>query len=410
MASTPKNDYYETLGVPRTATADEIRKAYRKLARKVHPDLNPGDKAAEERFRKVQEAYDILNEPKKKQMYDQYGFYSENGFPGGQPPPPGYGGGSRSRQSGPGFGGFDFSEFAKEAESRRTTGREQSSGGGFSDFFKDFLNRDQDETPEATPERGTDLEYGLNIGFWQAIRGTQTKITVTRYETCAVCHGTGATSNSGSMVCPQCNGTGSVSQMAGAMKFNLTCPKCGGKGRLRNACPNCHGEGRIAHSEVVDVRIPAGAQNGSRLRVAGKGNAGTNGGPAGDLYITTRIEEHPFYRRDGDDILIRVPVTVTEAGLGAKIEVPTVQGKTLLKVPPGTENGKKFRLRERGVFNARKEHRGDQIVEVSVQTPVVQDERTKEILRELAQLHPEDPRTALWAQDTEEAGAKSDAQ
>jgi molecular chaperone DnaJ len=185
--------------------------------------------------------------------------------------------------------------------------------------------------------------------------------------------------------------------MAGAMKFNLTCPRCGGKGKLQNACPTCHGDGRIAHTETVTINIPAGAQNGSRLRVPGKGNAGTLGAPAGDLYITTRVEELPFFHRTGDNIEIQVPVTVTEAGLGAKIEVPTIDGRTLLKIPPGTQNGQKFRLREKGVFNSRKNQRGDQIVEVGVQVPKVQDERTKEILRELSKLHPEDPRAEIWA-------------
>ncbi len=184
--------------------------------------------------------------------------------------------------------------------------------------------------------------------------------------------------------------------MAGAMRFNLTCPKCGGSGKLKNACPTCQGEGRIAHTETVEVRIPPGARNGSRLRVPGKGNAGSMGAPAGDLYITTRVEEHPYFHRDGDDIHIRVPVTVWEAGLGAKIEVPTIDGKTLLKIPQGTQNGQKFRLREKGVFNSRTNQRGDQIVEAAVQTPKVQDERTKEILRELAGLHQEDPRADLW--------------
>ena len=408
MASTPKNDYYETLGVPRNAGAEDIRKSYRKLARKFHPDLNPGDKAAEDRFRKVQEAYDVLNEPKKKQMYDQYGFYSDNAYAGAPPGGPGPGAQAPPNMD---FNGFDFAEFQRQSEGRRTAERE-GTGGGFSDIFSQFFRGGGGGAQETEPvsERGADLEYGLNIGFWQAIRGTQMKINVTRHETCATCRGSGTAANAGSVICPQCNGSGSVTQMAGAMKFNLTCPRCNGKGRLRNACAACHGDGRVAHSEVVDVRIPAGAQNGSRLRVPGKGNAGSHGAPSGDLYITTRVEEHPFFRRDGDDILIRVPLSVSEAGLGAKIDVPTVQGRAQLKVPPGTPNGKKFRLRERGVFNARKEHRGDQIVEVSVQTPVVRDERTKEILRELAQLHPEDPREALWKQDAEDAGGRADAQ
>jgi molecular chaperone DnaJ len=187
--------------------------------------------------------------------------------------------------------------------------------------------------------------------------------------------------------------------MAGNMKFNLTCPRCNGKGRLKNVCPTCHGDARLAHSEMVEVRIPPGAQSGSRLRVAGKGNAGTMGAPAGDLYITTHVEPHPLFKREGDNIELKVPITVAEAGLGAKIEVPTIDGKTLLKIPPGTQNEKKFRLRERGVFNARKNTRGDQIVQVVLQAPVVQDERTKELLRELATLHPEDPRKELFEQE-----------
>jgi len=390
MATTPKHDYYETLSVPRNASAEEIRKSYRKLARKYHPDLNPGDKSSEERFKNVQEAYDVLSDPKKRQMYDQVGFYSENGFPGpGAEAPPG----------GPDFGGFDFSDYfttqagAGRGQPRQTPGG--SGAGGFSDIFSQFFRRGGHEQAEE-PEKGSDLEYALNIDFWQAIRGTQAKLNITRHEVCATCNGSGE-APSGSVTCPQCNGTGSVSQMAGAMKFNLTCPRCGGKGKLQNACPTCHGDGRIARSETVTINIPAGAQNGSRLRVPGKGNAGTLGAPPGDLYITTRVEEHPFFHRNGDNIEIKVPVTVAESGLGAKIEVPTIDGRTLLKIPPGTPNGRKFRLSEKGVFNARKNQRGDQIVEVVIQAPKVQDERTKELLRELAKLQPEDPRAEIWA-------------
>jgi molecular chaperone DnaJ len=373
-------DYYAALGVSRTANADEIRKAYRRLARKHHPDLNPGDKAAEERFKRVQEAYDVLSEPKKKQMYDQFGFYSEHGpQPGGGP-----------QGSGMGFGGFDFSDAFSQA------GKEEA-GGGFRDLFSQFFHRGAGQEPQAAPERGSDLEYGLSIDFWQAIRGTQVSLNISRQESCAACGGSGSTGGK-SASCPQCNGSGNVTQMAGAMRFNLTCPRCNGSGRLRNACASCQGEGRISSAESVEARIPAGVQTGTRLRVAGKGNAGTLGAPPGDLYITVRAETHPFFHREGDDIEIRVPVTVTEAGLGAKIEVPTIDGRTLLKVPPGTHSGQKFRMRERGVFNSRKNTRGDQIVEVVVQPPKVRDERTKEILRELAQLNPEDPREQIWSQ------------
>jgi len=384
----PKHDYYETLHVAKAAAQDEIRKSYRKLARKYHPDLNPGDKAAEERFKLVQEAYDVLSDPKKRQMYDQYGFYSENGVPGGGAgpgPPPG-----------PDFGGFDFSEYFQSGApgaGRRTSAGDTGSTGGFRDIFSQFFKGGAAEQPE--PEKGGDLEYGLNIDFWQAIKGSQMRLNITRYDVCGTCNGSGSAGGQ-TVSCPQCNGTGQVSQMAGAMRFNLTCPKCGGSGKLKNACPTCHGEGRIAHTETVDVRIPPGARNGSRLRVPGKGNAGTMGAPAGDLYINTHVEDHPYFHRDGDDIHIRVPVSVWEAGLGAKIEVPTIDGRTLLKIPQGTQNGQKLRLREKGVFNARTNQRGDQIVEVAIQAPKVQDERTKEILREMAALHPEDPRADLW--------------
>jgi molecular chaperone DnaJ len=403
MPSTPKHDYYETLSVPRGASDDEIRKAYRKLARKYHPDLNPGDKSAEDRFKNVQEAYDVLSEPKKRQMYDQVGFYSDNGFAAGGNAP---GSGARSHPN-MDFSGFDFSEMFKgaqaEAEAKRRSSGGSSGGGAFKDIFSQFFHSGgggEEAEPEA--QKGADLEYGLNISFWQAIRGTQAKIEITRYDECPNCHGGGG-NEAGSMACPQCNGTGSVSQMAGNMKFNLTCPRCNGKGRLKNACPTCRGDGRLSHSEMVEVRIPAGAQNGSRLRVPGKENAGTMGAPAGDLYITTHVEDHPLFRREGDNILLKVPITVAEAGLGAKIEVPTIDGKTEMKIPPGTQNEQKFRLRERGIFNTRKNARGDQIVQVTLKAPLIRDERTKELLRELAELHPEDPRQELWKEEQVDA-------
>jgi len=391
--TTPKHDYYETLSVPRNASDEDIKKSYRKLARKFHPDLNPGDKVAEERFKNVQEAYEVLSDAKKRQMYDQVGFYSENGgYPGAASP------GSGEPPHGMDFNGFDFSDyFSSQAGPGRGQARQTSGGGGFSDIFSHLFHRGGAEETAHQPEKGADLEYALNIDFWQAIRGTQAvKLNITRNEVCGTCNGSGEAPGA-SATCPQCSGTGSVTQMAGAMKFNLSCPRCGGKGKLQNACPTCHGDGRIARTETVTVNIPAGAQNGSRLRVPGKGNAGTQGAPAGDLYITTRVEEHPFFTRNGDNIEIRVPISVTEAGLGAKIEVPTIDGRTLLKIPPGTPNGRKFRLSEKGVVNARKNQRGDQIVEVSIQVPKVQDERTKEILRELGKLHPEDPRADIWA-------------
>ena len=395
MPTAPKHDYYETLGVPRKSDADEIRKAYRKLARKYHPDLNPGDKSAEERFKNVQEAYDILSDPKKRQMYDQYGFYSENGFAGSGPGGPGSGAGPNA---GFDFNGFDFSDYFSGGEtgagSRRGRRAESSAAGGFRDVFSQFFHRGGGQA-QPEPEKGGDLEYVMDIDFWQAIRGTQARLNITRYETCETCHGTGSTGQ-GEVTCPQCSGTGQVTQMAGAMKFSLTCPRCNGSGKLRNACPTCGGDGRVTRTETVDVRIPPGARSGSRLRVPGKGNAGTMGAPPGDLYITTRVEEHPFFRRDGDDIEITVPLSVPEAGLGAKIEVPTIDGRAQLKIPQGTKNGQKFRMREKGVMNSRTNQRGDQIVEVAIEAPDPRDERTRELLKELAKLHPEDPRQRMW--------------
>ena len=390
--ATPKHDYYETLGVPRKADTEEIRKAYRKLARKYHPDLNPGDKSSEERFKNVQEAYDVLSDAKKRPMYDQFGFYSENGYTGaGGPTPPG-GGGQRGSQFD--FSGFDFSDFASGPGTSGSTGG-RAGAGGFRDIFSQFFGgRGEAAQPEA--EKGGDLEYVMNIDFWQAIKGTQARVNITRYDVCDTCHGSGST-GSGEVTCPQCKGSGHVSQMAGAMKFNLTCPRCDGSGKLRNACPTCGGDGRVTHTESVEIRIPPGARDGSRLRVPGKGNAGTMGAAPGDLYITTKVEPHPFYHREGDNIEITVPVAVWEAALGAKIEVPTIDGRTLLKIPQGTTNGQKFRLREKGVLNTRTNQRGDQIVEVSIAAPDPRDERTRELLREMAKLHPEDPRAEMWS-------------
>ena len=386
----PNEDYYATLGVSRSAKPEEIRKSYRRLARKHHPDLNPGDKASEGRFKKIQEAYDVLSDSKKKQMYDQYGFYSANASAAGS---------ERPRQ-GPemGFGGFDFTDVFSQAAGGRGAGAGAAGAGtgGFRDIFSQFFGRGGRAESPAGPEPGSDLEYALDIDFWQSIRGTQVPVKITRLEKCEVCGGAGRQGGQSS-VCPECKGTGNVNQMAGAMRFSLTCPRCGGEGHLRNACPACHGEGRLPRVETVEMRIPQGVLTGDRLRVPGKGNAGTGGAPAGDLYITVRVAPHTFFRRDGDNIVIQVPVTVVEASLGAKIEVPTIDGRALLKIPMGTQTGQKFRLREKGVSNSRKSVRGDQIVEVVVQAPKARDERTKELLRELASLNPEDPRAEIWS-------------
>ncbi len=247
------------------------------------------------------------------------------------------------------------------------------------------------------PEPGSDLEYSVNVGFWQAIKGAEMQLTIPRLEVCGNCHGQGYIESPGQ--CPECHGKGQITQKSGSMKFNVTCPRCGGSGKNRTVCPVCHGEGRVERSESLKVRIKPGTRDGQRIRLPGRGNAGTMGAPAGDLYIIVRVGEHPVFKREGDDIHLTVPVSVTEAAMGAKIEVPTIDGRALLKIPPGTQPGQKLRLREKGVPSAVTEgKRGDEIVEIKVVTPKVSDERSKEILRELAKLNPEDPREELWKQ------------
>ena len=404
MAATQQKDYYGILGVKKTATPDDIRKAFRKLARKYHPDVNPNDKKAEEKFKEISEANDILSDEKKRKIFDQLGFYSDNidpaaaeaaargGYAGGYGPPGSSRGGRAAQEVPIDFGGFDFSDFA--SGSRTGAG---DSGGGFGGSFKDIFSGmfsgGQRNAPRG-PQPGTDLEYQVSVDFWTAIRGGVTRLDIQRQEICPSCKGKSTTG--GSIECPECHGTGQVTQMGGRMKFNIQCPRCGGTGQIQNVCATCDGAGVVTRTEPLEFRIKPGTRDGQRIRLAGKGNAGTNGGAAGDLYLIIKAGPHPFFTRVADDIYIVVPVTVSEAALGAKIEVPTVDGVTQLKIPPGTQTGQKLRLREKGVPSAtREELRGDQIVEVKIVVPKVQDERSKEILRELARLNPEDPRAAM---------------
>jgi molecular chaperone DnaJ len=409
MATTTKKDYYEVLGVKKSASADEIRKAFRKLARKYHPDVNPGDKTAEEQFKTLSEANEVLSDPKKRKIYDQVGYYSDNIDPaaaeayarGGATGAGGFGGGFQGggtqQPGGDGvhfdFGGFDFSDLTDAARSGRS-GR--GGGSSFRDIFSGMFGGGRGAAPAETgPEPGSDLEYQVNVPFWTAIRGGVMRLNITRQDACANCHGQGYTEAPGK--CPECNGTGQVTQTGGRMKFNVQCPNCQGTGKNISSCATCHGEGTVSRTEPLEVRIKAGTRDGQRIRLAGKGNAGAHGGAAGDLYVIIRIEPHPVFRRDGDDIYLTVPVSATEAALGAKIEVPTIDGRALLKIPPGTQPGQKLRLREKGVPSATKEGvRGDEIVEITVSVPMPRDERTKELLRELAKLNPEDPREELW--------------
>ena len=391
MPTTTSKDYYAVLGVKKTASQEEIRKAFRKAARKYHPDVNPGDKRAEEKFKEISEANDILSDEKKRKIYDQLGFYSDQIDPAAAE--------AYARQQSAGnrppvdFGGFDFNGFSGGFPGQQEAGG--SGWGSFKDVFSNLFTGAHEPQRPRGPKQGADLEYQATVEFWTAIRGGQARIQIHRQETCPTCHGQAQTG--GAIPCPECQGSGHVTQMGGRMKFNIACPRCKGSGRISSDCPTCRGEGLVAHTETVEFRIKPGTRDGQRIRLQGKGNAGTNGGAPGDLFLIVRTGAHPVFVRQGDDILVTVPVTVAEASLGAKVEVPTIDGRAQLKIPPGTQGGQKLRMRERGVESAQHAgQRGDQIVTVNVAVPHLNDERSREIMRELARLNPGDPRKELF--------------
>jgi molecular chaperone DnaJ len=375
-----REDYYKVLGVKRGASQEEIRKAYRRLARKYHPDVNPGDKSAEDKFKKLSEAYDVLSDAKKREVYDKYGVYSDN---------------IHEAARGAGTGGFDFGGFDWSAFTSGASGG-TSGGTSFRDIFSELFGGGSRATTQAQPQpqRGADIEVPLALSFEESINGLTTNITVRRSDPCARCQGSGESSG-GQIVCPTCKGAGKVSALGGRLRFDQTCPDCGGAGRRRQPCPECHGKGAVPKSETVKVRIPAGVDTGTRTRVAGKGEAGTRGGPPGDLFIITNVSPHKVFTRKGDNIYCTIPITLPEAALGAKIEVPTVSGKAQLRIPPGTQSGQRFRLREKGAPSLRGSTRGDQYVEVKIVLPKIIDEDSKELLRQFARRNPENPRVAL---------------
>ena len=334
MATTTTNkDYYGALGVKKSASTEDIKKAFRKLARKYHPDVNPGDKTAEEKFKAISEANEVLSDPKKRKIYDQLGFYSDNidpaaaeayarqgggpgGFPGGFP------GGQQGNAGSAGaggahfdFGGFDFSDLFEGGGRGKKASASSSGGGGFRDIFSSIFDRGgAGSVAEEGPEPGTDLEYQVNVPFWTAIRGGVMKLNIARRETCGTCNGAGFVEAPGT--CPQCHGKGTIEQTGGRMKFNVQCPRCHGTGKNISPCHTCHGEGTVERTEPLEVRIKPGTRDGQRIRLAGKGNAGAHGGAAGDLYVIIRAGDHPVFHRDGDDIRLTVPVSATEAALG----------------------------------------------------------------------------------------------
>jgi len=386
-----KEDYYKTLGVKRDAKPEEIKKAYRRLARKYHPDVNPGDKSSEERFKLITEAHDVLSDEKKRKVYDRFGQYSDNLAEAAEQGRAGTRGGTGA--------GFDFTGFDW---GNATGGGTGTGGSSFRDIFSDLFGggggsatRQEHEPPRPQPLRGADIEMPLALSFEEAVTGMTTNISVNRSEQCSRCNGAGDTGGTPT-VCPTCSGTGQVQRAGGRLKFAQECPDCGGTGRRRPPCPVCHGKGTVPKTESVKVRIPAGVDTGSRVRVPGKGQGGRLGAPAGDLFIITNVGNHPHFKRKGDNIYVTVPLTVPEAALGAKIEVPTVEGKAQLRIPPGTQSGQKFRLRERGVPSLRNpQARGDQFVEVQVTLPKVLSEETKDLLKRYAQMNPENPRVAM---------------
>ena len=362
-----KDDLYIILEIHRKATVNDIKRAFRKLARRYHPDINPGDREAEERFKRITEAYEVLSDPLKREFYDVNGFYSDGVLEANQ----------KDRNWGFTFQGFNFN---------------QSSESDFSDIFA-YARRSESQEPQ----RGQDLEYAISISFEESIRGRTARIGVMRMDACDICSGSGQEPGSRQPSCPDCGGTGKIIRTKGHLQFTVTCGDCGGTGRLTKPCGACRGEGLTSRPEMLDIDLPPGVASGSRVRIAEKGNAGRFRGPAGDLYVVVRVEEHPFFKRIGDNIHCTVPLTVTEAALGTKIQVPTIDGHAVVRIPPGTQTGRTLRMRGRGAPSLLNPGtRGDQYVEVKVVVPRVADERSKQILRELAKLNPGDPRSNLW--------------
>jgi molecular chaperone DnaJ len=355
-----KRDFYTILGVNRDASEEEIRKAYRKLAMKHHPDRNPDDKAAEEKFKEAKEAYEILTDPKKKAAYDQFGH-------AGVDPSAGFGAGR-----GPdGFGGFSdaFGDIFGEI-----FGAQRRGGGGNGVY------------------RGADLRYNLELGLEEAARGTEAKIRIPTLEQCATCHGSGAKPGTQPKQCSTCHGRGEVRVSQGFFSIQQTCPTCHGTGKVvSDPCGACHGQGRTKRHKTLSVKIPAGVDQDDRIRLSGEGEAGMNGGPAGDLYVVVNMKPHAVFQRDGADLHCEMPISFATAALGGEIEIPTLDGHAKIKVPAETQSGQVFRLRNKGIRPVRGSVTGDLFCHVAVETPVRLTARQKELLREFEAINDDDP-------------------
>jgi molecular chaperone DnaJ len=352
-------DFYILLGVERGATPGDIKRAYKRLARRYHPDINPGDRTAAQQFRQIAEAYETLIDPDRRHHYDS-GEASSHGA-----------------EAAPfGFDGFDFSISVQGA-----------SAPTFGDLFADVLSQRDTLQPQG-PEHGADLHATLTLSFEEAMRGTDGELVVTRRERCRGCNGSGRL-QAPEKDCLNCQGSGILKSIRGHMVFSKPCDGCAGTGRhAHTRCPACAGQQLEMRSESLPIHVPAGVADGVRLRIAAKGHAGRNGGGPGDLYVTVRVNSHPLFRRDGDDLHIVVPVAIQEAALGARVDVPSVDGPARLRVPPGTQSGQRFRIHERGAPSPRDGRRGDLIVEVKLVLPDVLDERSKELLREFGKINP----------------------
>jgi molecular chaperone DnaJ len=355
-----KRDYYEILGIGRTATEVEIKSAYRKLAMKHHPDRNPGDKVAEEKFKEAAEAYAILADSEKRSLYDRFGHAGVS--------------------SAAGAGGFDPSVFS---------GFEDILGGlgdifGFGDLFGGGRRR-------GGPQRGADLRYDLEIAFEESASGTETTIQIPRQETCETCHGSGAAPGSSPSQCPQCRGQGQVRFQQGFFTVARTCPQCRGAGKiLTNPCRTCHGAGRVTRERKITVKIPAGIATGQQLRLQGEGESGSGGGPPGHLYVVVHVHEHEFFRRDGNNLFCEIPVNFTTLALGGEIQVPTLDGAETVKVPEGTQTGTTLRLRGKGMPDVNGRGRGDLFATVQVQTPKKLSRDQRQLLEQLAKALPKE--------------------
>ena len=360
-------DFYILLGPERTASVGDIKRAYKRLARQYHPDINPGDRLAAAQFRQIAEAYETLSDPDRRRRYDATGSATAPAEP-----------------SPYGFEGFDFSVSVGG-----------SAASTFGDLFADVLEQQEARRHEGTPERGSDLHQTITIAFEDAVRGGQHPLTVTRQEHCRTCRGAGWQQVAETR-CLSCQGVGTAKTSRGHMIFSRTCAQCGGTGRQRRSrCPTCSGQQVEMRTEPLIMNVPAGLPDGARIRVPGKGHIGRNGGENGDLYITVQVEPHPLFHRDGDDLHVTMPIAVHEAALGAKIEVPSLDGAVRLRVPPGTQSGQRFRLRDRGVPSSRDARRGDLVVAVKLVLPNVLDERSKELLMEFGRINREDVRKEL---------------